>query len=146
MLDAFIHHKIITHILSRGKSKSLTLGRLPGKPARRIDVLYSPPDEYAFAVLYFTGSKAFNTVQRQRAVDRGYTLNEHGIHHFKKGVKGEKVEGKFTTEKDIFDFLEMAYKEPHERKDGRFVGTNSIAERLNQIKKKRYMFVDRKRN
>ena len=135
MLDAFIHHKIITHILSRGKSKSLTLGRLPGKPARRIDVLYSPPDEYAFAVLYFTGSKAFNTVQRQRAVDRGYTLNEHGIHHFKKGVKGEKVEGKFTTEKDIFDFLEMAYKEPHERKDGRFVGTNSIAERLNQIKK-----------
>jgi len=58
MLDAFIHHKIITHILSRGKSKSLTLGRLPGKPARRIDVLYSPPDEYAFAVLYLQATKA----------------------------------------------------------------------------------------
>ena len=32
---------IITHLLSKGKTKSLTIGQLPGKPARRIDLMYS---------------------------------------------------------------------------------------------------------
>ena len=44
-----------------------------------IDFLYTKPNEYAFATLYFTGSKAFNTVMRQRAQDLGYTLNEHDL-------------------------------------------------------------------
>ena len=34
-------------------------------PARRVDFLYAPPDEYAFAILYFTGSKTFNTLMRK---------------------------------------------------------------------------------
>lgn len=136
IINALIHQKIITHVLSRGRSKSLTLAKLPGQPSRRIDLLYSPPHEYAFAILYFTGSKAFNTMQRQKAVEMGYTLNEHGIHHYDNGIKGEKVEGKFSTEKDIFDFLGMVYKEPLERKDGRFVVFKSmdIHMQLNKIK------------
>lgn len=124
ILNVLIKQNVITHVLSRGRSKSLTLARLPDHPSRRIDLLYSPPDEYAFAILYFTGSKAFNTMQRQKAVDLGYTLNEHGIHHFNKGEKGDKVDRHFSTEKDIFDFLGMEYKEPHERKEGRTQSTD----------------------
>lgn len=135
MLNALIKQNIITHVLSRGRSKSLTLARLQGKPARRIDLLYSPPEEYAFAILYFTGSKAFNTMQRQKAVELGYTLNEHGLHYFHNGVKGEKVEGQFHSEKDIFDFLGMEYREPRERKDGRVIVSNEpLLENLNKIK------------
>ena len=112
---------IITHLLSKGKTKSLTIGQLPGKPARRIDLMYSPPEEYAFATLYFTGSKAFNTMQRQRALDLGFTLNEHGMHEMINGRKGAKVKGDFPTEQSIFAFLGMKYKEPTQRKGGRSV-------------------------
>ena len=120
-LDALEKKGIIIALLSKGRTKSLTIARLPGKKARRVDLMYAPPAEYAFATLYFTGSKAFNTMQRQRALDMGYTLNEHGFHEMKNGRKGAKVEGDFPTEKSIFDFLGMEYKEPTERKDGRSV-------------------------
>ena len=120
-LDALVEKGIITHLLSRGRTKSLTLAKLPGKPARRVDLMYTPPQEYAFATLYFTGSKAFNTMQRQRALDLGYTLNEHGMHEMKNGNKGAKVEGDFPDEQSIFKFLGMKYKAPNERRDGRSV-------------------------
>jgi NAD-dependent DNA ligase len=121
-LDALLEKGVITHLLSRGRTKSLTLAQLPGKPARRVDLMYTPPIEYAFAILYFTGSKAFNTMQRQRALDLGYTLNEHGMHAMKNGNKGAKVEGDFPDEQSIFKFLGMKYREPNERRDGRAVG------------------------
>ncbi len=37
------------------------------------------------------------------------------------GKKGAKLEGNFPTEKSIFDFLGMEYREPKDRKDGRSV-------------------------
>jgi DNA polymerase beta len=113
---------VVLHKLTDGKTKVLAIAILPGeKIARRVDFLYTRPDEYAFAVLYFTGSKIFNTVMRQRALDMGYTLNEHGIYHMVSGKKGARVEGSFPDEKSIFDFLNMKYKSPEERKDARSV-------------------------
>ena len=122
-LDNLISEGIIIESLSRGKTKSLTIARLPGlgMKARRVDFLYSAPEEYSFAILYFTGSKTFNTIMRERAISMGYTLNEHGISIMKNKVKGELVDRLFQTEKDIFDFLEMEYKRPNERIDGRSV-------------------------
>ena len=80
-LDKLIDKKMLLEILSRGKVKSLTIGKLDDDhPARRLDFLYSPPDEYAFAILYFTGSKYFNTFMRRRALEIGYSLNEHGFY------------------------------------------------------------------
>ena len=62
-VDDLIKKGIIIEVLSRGKSKCLVITRLEGKKARRVDFLYTPPSEYAFAILYFTGSKAFITVR-----------------------------------------------------------------------------------
>lgn len=127
-LDELLKEKIIIELLSRGKTKSLTIGRLPASTstsmptARRIDLLYSSPKEYAFAILYFTGSKEFNTVMRQYALTNNYTLNEHGISHMKDGIKDEIVMSQeFPDEKSIFDFLKLKYKSPTERKDGNAV-------------------------
>lgn len=120
-IDALKEKGNLVEILTRGKTKSLTIARLPNKIARRIDFLYTSSNEYPFAVLYFTGSKTFNTVMRQRALKMGYTLNEHGISTMKKGVKGEKVSNIFSDEKSIFDFLNMQYKKPTDRVDGRAV-------------------------
>jgi NAD-dependent DNA ligase len=118
-IDFLISKHIILEVLSRGDSKCLVITRISTpKYARRVDFLYTSPKEYPFAVLYFTGSKGFNTVMRGHALKHGYSLNEHEL-----TVKsnGEKVQGKFVEEKDIFDFLQLQYKTPSERVDGRMV-------------------------
>jgi NAD-dependent DNA ligase len=122
LIDELIKHKIIIHVLSRGPSKTLVIAQLgKNRTARRIDFLYAPPDEFAFAILYFTGSKFFNTVMRQKALDLGYTFNEHGIYYLTQNKKGGKVNQLFENEKAIFDFLGLTYKTPNERQDGRAV-------------------------
>ena len=119
-------NKILLEILSNGASKSLTIGKLLKATAtpRRIDFLYTPPEDYPFAILYFTGSKEFNTAMRQHALNLDLTLSEHGFYKLLKKstqtketkVKQEKLTNVvFKTEKDIFDFLHMEYKEPQER-------------------------------
>lgn len=130
-LDGLIKEKIIIEVLSRGKVKSLTIGELEGKKARRLDFLYAPPNEYAFAVLYFTGSKAFNTIMRHHVLSKGLTLNEHGLYKMENKKKGDKISETFSSEKDIFDYLGLEYKTPEERKNG-----NAIVKVVNNSVKK----------
>ena len=121
-IDDLVSRKIILEILSRGKSKCLVIAKLPdAKHARRVDFLYATQEEYPFSILYFTGSKAFNTVMRGHALKMGYSLNEHGLSRMTDKKKEEKLTHGFTKEKDIFDFLNMVYKAPNERIDGRSV-------------------------
>ena len=133
-LEILIKKNIIIEVLSKGSTKSLTIARLPNKPnsvARRIDFLYAPPDEYAFAILYFTGSKYFNVVMRQHALNMGYTLNEHGIHKMIKGKKSEALTNYFPNEESIFEFFNLVYKTPPERKNAQaieIIGSVSIPE------------------
>ena len=129
-VDALIEKKIILHKLTDGKTKILVVAKLPGKPARRVDFLYSSPVEFPFAQLYFTGSKTFNTLMRQRALDMGYTLNEHGIYYMVSGKKGSLVDHQFATERDIFSFLKMEYKQPKSR-----LGAEAIVEEKKEEKK-----------
>lgn len=118
-LDELLEKKIIVEVLSRGPTKCLVIAKLPGAQyARRVDFLYTSPEEYPFSLLYFTGSKIFNNVMRHQAQKMGYSMNEHGITKDKK-----KVDHVFKSEKDIFDFLNMVYKEPAERIDGSSVVT-----------------------
>ena len=82
-IDTLIERKILIEVLSRGNTKSLGISQLRRKPARRIDFMFTKHNELSFALLYFTGSKEFNTVMRKRALDMGYTMNEHGFHKLK---------------------------------------------------------------
>jgi NAD-dependent DNA ligase len=121
-INSLITQKIIVEVLSRGPTKCLVIAKIPSSDsARRVDFLYSSPEEYPFSVLYFTGSKIFNTVMRGRALNMGLTMNEHGLYKMENKKKGEKVSHIFKTEKDIFDYLNLEYKAPEERIDGRAV-------------------------
>ena len=123
-IDILISKKIIVEVLSRGSSKCLVIARIfPMATARRVDFLYTPKEEYPFSILYFTGSKFFNTVMRQHAVSLGFTMNEHGLYKLDKDgkTKGDKVSHIFNDEKSIFEFLNLEYKTPVERVDGRGV-------------------------
>ena len=122
IVDSLIKDGTIAEVLSKGKVKCLTLVKnKQDMPMRRVDFLYSPPKEYPFALLYFTGSKIFNTLVRQKANDLGFTLNEHALSYLKNGLKGDPVEQEFLTEESILNYLGIAYIKPENR-----VGVNSL--------------------
>jgi DNA ligase (NAD+) len=136
-LDLLNEQGIIKVFLSKGEKKSMVISKLNNEStARRLDFLYAPPDEYAFAILYFTGSKDFNTSMRHVALKNGLTLNEHGFHTMKNKIKGDKIiSPKFNTEADIFNHLNMKYKEPHERlNESSIVIIDTIKETDNEVK------------
>jgi NAD-dependent DNA ligase len=123
-VDNLLKEKIILNVLSRGPTKCLVVAKIPSSDAaRRVDFLYTNPEEFPFAILYFTGSKIFNTVMRHVALENGYTMNEHGLYSLQGEAKkkGDKVTHHFTNEADIFDFLGLEYKAPTERTDGRAI-------------------------
>jgi len=67
-INELINDNIVIDILIKGKTKSNLICCLNNESTcRRMDILYTSPKEYAFAILYFTGSKIFNTLQRQQA-------------------------------------------------------------------------------
>jgi len=121
-IDELIKKKLILEVLSRGPTKCLVMAKIPSSDSvRRVDFLYTGLEEFPFAILYFTGSKIFNTVMRHIALEKGYTMNEHGINNMEGKKKGDKVAHRFKTEEDIFDFLGLEYKAPTERTDGRAI-------------------------
>ena len=106
----------IRAILAKGDKKCLAISALPGRPARRLDILLTPRAEYSYAILYFTGSDKFNVAFRQAALDRGYTLNEHGMKAVRGGVA--EIPCEMATERNIFAFLRLIYCAPEKRRDG----------------------------
>lgn len=132
LIDYLIEKKIIKHVLSRGENKCLVISQLDSNPLssskhRRIDFLCATPIEYPFSLFYFTGSKNFNTSVRHYALTQGYTMNEHEIKSTTTASSMNelklKEKEKIKTERDIFAFLGLQYKEPWERIDGRDVIT-----------------------
>lgn len=79
-------------------------------PARRIDIRFVDYSQYYAALIYFTGSKNFNIQIRNKAIEKGYSLNEYGL-------IDKKTEKKIVlnSEKDIFEFLNIKYLKPCER-------------------------------
>jgi DNA ligase (NAD+) len=127
-VDYLIKEGIILEVLSRGPSKCLVIAKiLDLDTARRVDFLYATPDEFPFSILYFTGSKIFNTVMRHQALNRSLTMNEHGLYSLVGKKKEDKVPHKFSNERDIFDYLGLEYKEPVERIDGRSVILKNVS-------------------
>lgn len=147
LIDILIKKNIIIEVLSRGPSKCLVITKItPSSIARRVDFLYTTKEEYPFAILYFTGSKIFNTVMRGHAITMGLTMNEHGLYKMENKKKSEKVEHKFETERDIFKYLNMEYKEPWERVDGRaFTLIKEITEKKALPEKKKLVIEEERK-
>lgn len=108
-----VHHLnekgYLLEILALGKQKCMAICSL-GIP-RRLDIMVIPPNEYPFALLYFTGPQECNIAMRQHALDRGYTMNEHGI----TPLVPNKYVPPLKSEKDIFGFLGLEYLSPRHR-------------------------------
>jgi len=105
--------KYIVGHLAVGTSKYMGIIRLSEKHiARRIDLLEIDADSWPYATLYFTGSKNLNVIMRTKALELGYTMNEHRM------VDNFGKECKVLSERDIFANLGMEYLEPTQRSIG----------------------------
>lgn len=102
----------VEEVLALGEHKCMAICRLG--VARRLDLLLTPDEEYAYALLYFTGSDQFNVAFRHHALEKGYTLNEHRLTPLR--IQDADVP-QMVSEKDIFRFLGLRYVEPHQRVD-----------------------------
>jgi DNA polymerase/3'-5' exonuclease PolX len=111
MLEGFGY---IEETLALGEHKCMAISRIYNGKARRLDLLMTPDNEYAYAILYFTGSDRFNVAFRQYALNKGYTLNEHTLTPLRQDLPSPSY---MKTEKDIFKFLGLRYIEPSKRID-----------------------------
>ncbi|KYQ52305.1 DNA polymerase beta [Trachymyrmex zeteki] len=109
--------KLITDTISLGSTKFMGVCQLPedkSKPFRRLDIRLTFHDQYYCAILYFTGSDLFNKNMRAHALEKKYTLNEYALKRLTiEGRPGEAE--KITSEKDVFKFLGLPYKDPKDR-------------------------------
>ena len=76
LMEAFTGYKLVERILAHGDTKSSV--RLWG--GFQADLRLVPRESLGAALQYFTGSKAHNIVLRDRAIQRGFKLNEYGLY------------------------------------------------------------------
>lgn len=111
-VDKLTKNKYIVSELASGDEKFSGIGKLPNSSSyRRIDIVKTNREEKPFALLYFTGDFVQNISMRQKAKKMKYSLSQHGLRNIKTGRMVKNIK----SEKDIFEFLKIPYKNPEER-------------------------------
>ncbi|WP_165251135.1 DNA polymerase/3'-5' exonuclease PolX [Paludisphaera soli] len=114
VLDAFVKLPQVAKVLGHGPTKASVL--LPGFRTDQFvqcDLRGVADDQFAFALHYFTGSKAHNIAMRKRALARGLSLNEYALSAAKDGAKGVAC----RDEPELFRALDLDYVPPELRED-----------------------------
>jgi DNA polymerase (family 10) len=122
-ISALKKQGIIVEVLASGSKKFMGISKLQSfEKYRHIDIIESKPEEYAFGILYFTGSGGFNAMMRGIALEKGYSMNEYRLSHklTKKPLTEEEIfqklgKNNFEEEIDIFKFIDMEYVLPEKR-------------------------------
>jgi DNA polymerase (family 10) len=115
IMDAFVKLPQVIQVLGQGPTKSSVLATLHvhgEKVTMQADLRVVTDEQFPFALHYFTGSKDHNIRMRQRAIDRGLTLNEYALSNESKSSTVP-----CATEADIFAALDLPYIEPELRED-----------------------------
>ncbi len=107
LADAFVAYPTVERILGHGPTKASVLLR----GGYQADLRIVLPEQRGAALQYFTGSKAHNIALRDRALERGWKLNEYGLFDAKERV----IAG--ATEEGIYDTLGLTWIAPELREN-----------------------------
>lgn len=108
--EFFVKHEMVESVIAHGATKSSARW----KSGIQADLRVVKDAEFAFALNYFTGSKEHNIVMRQRALARGWTLNEYRLG----AVDGGSAEvPAIREEADLYRALGLDFIEPELRED-----------------------------
>ncbi len=114
VLEAFTKLSAVAKVLAHGGSKA-SVRLLDGV---QCDLRGVRPEEFPFALHYFTGSKAHNIAMRKRAIARGLKLSEYSL-------EGPNGMIPCSSEAELFQALGLAEIPPELRED---FGEFAIAE------------------
>jgi DNA polymerase (family X) len=113
IMDWFVKLPGVTKIVGQGETKSSVVVERQ-LPDRRVvmnaDLRVVRPEQFAFALHYFTGSKEHNIAVRARAQRYGLKLNEYEL-------AGDKKKVACKDEADIFRALDLDYIPPELREN-----------------------------
>lgn len=113
VMDRFVTIPEVVQVLAQGPTKSSVLATMyvhGEKATLQADLRVVTDEQFPFALHYFTGSKEHNIRVRQRAIDRGLSLNEYALANASRSVPCK-------TEEDIFAALGLPYIPPEMRED-----------------------------
>lgn len=119
--SGFLTDDLVSHEENGEQKKYMGVCRLPGpnQRHRRLDIIVVPYNEFACALMYFTGSAHFNRSMRALAKTKRMSLSEHSLNKDVVRQGSLKVHGGTAiitlTEKDVFNILGIPYRQPHER-------------------------------
>jgi len=107
-IEALVSMSFVEQVVARGEGKASVLTRR----GTQIDLRVVAAHELGAARLYFTGSKGHNIKLRQRALSRGWTLNEYALSE----LDSERVIAS-ETEEQIYEALGLPWIPPVLRED-----------------------------
>jgi DNA polymerase (family 10) len=107
-MEALVSMNLVDRVLVRGESKTSVVTRR----GTQVDVRVVAESQLGAARLYFTGSKGHNIKLRQRALLRGFTLNEYALSE----LEGGRVIAS-ATEEQIYEALGLPFIAPVWRED-----------------------------
>ncbi len=115
--EFFVKHAMVESVMAHGATKS----SVRWKSGIQADLRVVKDTEFPFALNYFTGSKEHNIIMRQRALARGWTLNEYRL----APLGSSKSEARSSNdeppaireEADLYRALGLDYVEPELRED-----------------------------
>jgi DNA polymerase (family 10) len=105
LMDRFTSYRLVERVLGRGDTKASVL--LAG--GFQADLRLVARESRGAAMQYFTGSKGHNIALRDRALSRGWKLNEYGLFD----ADGARLGG--DTEEGIYRALGLAWIPPELR-------------------------------
>lgn len=108
VMEALVTMPVVDRVLVRGDAKTSVVTRR----GTQIDLRVVAEHQLGAARLYFTGSKGHNIKLRQRALARGWTLNEYALSE----LEGGKVVAS-ETEEQIYAALGLRFIPPELRED-----------------------------
>ncbi|XP_008287148.1 DNA polymerase lambda [Stegastes partitus] len=119
--SGFLTDDLVSHEDNGEQKKYMGVCRLPGlgQRHRRLDIIVVPYNEFACALMYFTGSAHFNRSMRAFAKTKRMSLSEHSLNKDVVRQGSIKVHGgtplPTSAEKDVFNLLGIPFRLPHER-------------------------------
>jgi len=114
LFEVFISHGRVTEVLGKGDTKS----SVRTTDGRQVDLRIVKPENFAAALMYFTGSKEHNIEMRSRARNKGLSLNEYGLYELDNdGETNWDAPQDYKTESDIYKLLDLNFVPPELRED-----------------------------
>ncbi len=114
IMEWFTTQPFVAKVLAHGETKSIIISA----DGMQMDLRIVPVNQFAFALIYFTGSKEHNIKIREKAVKLGWSMNEYGLEIIKRGSKNPFAKSKRpSTEEEIYRLFNLSYIPPELREN-----------------------------